>query len=168
MKKILLIITICLTLTGCIKKAEQPKEKDYKPEIIKLLKQSYNYSSLVHGNLDYEEQVLTLNELEYKPIKNIDIKNIEELNTLVSNTFTEDVYGEFMEQLHLKKDFISIEDVLYVHNKEELCNIDLPNFNDFKISKQEKEYLIIDIEDNSYYIFIQNDRLYLADEIYKC
>lgn len=169
MKKILIIIICLIAITGCYNKNEELNEKDYKEEIATLLENSYNLSLFAYGKLEYEDSIITIKDKQYKQIKNDSIKTINELNNLLENVYVPERLELFYETLYSKKEFVEIENKIYVNDKEESCDIgDNYDFTSFNISLQTDENLIIDIDEFSYYVYIRDNKLYLSDDVYKC
>ncbi len=166
MKKILIII-ICLTLIGC-KPIEESNEKNYQEELAELFEKSYLYSQFTYSDLEYEDRIATLDDKEYKLIKNDHINNIESLNNIIEEIFVLEKYELFYEELYNRKDFIEIDGRLYVYNLEQTCDIGQAEFNNFTITEQNDEYLVVEKDNSSYHVFIRDGKLYLSDDVFKC
>lgn len=167
MKKILIILSLVL-LVGCTKIEEKHDKKDYKEQVRELLEKSYTYSLFAYGKNELEDKVATLDNVEYSLIKNDNIKTLDDLNNQIEDIFVLEKKELFYESLYSKKDFIEIDSHLYVNINEELCEIEKTDFTEFNISKETDEYLIIDIKDKSYYVYIRDNKLYLSDDVYSC
>lgn len=163
MKKILIIIS-CLLVVGCTKNTSDLP--DYSKEISSLLEKNYTYSLLAYGSLEFEDATATVEDVKYNLIKNIDITSLEDLNKIVEEIFVPERIEIFYETLYEKRNFLEIDERIYIKDYEEGVTILKPDFNNFEINEQTEEHLIIDIGENSYYIYIRDGSLYLGDDIH--
>lgn len=168
MRKIFIILVCLITLTGCNKKTES-KTNGYKTKVSELLEKNYTLSLYAYGKLDLEDSVATVDNKNYNLIKQNKIKNLNELNSLLTEVYDPEQYAKFYEEMFAKKEFLQIDDKLYVNDNNQSCNIGTDyDFNDFKITKTTDEYLIIEYEEASYNILIKDGKLYLNDNVFKC
>lgn len=168
MRKIFIILICLITLVGCQKKAESQK-KEYHTKVAELLEKSYTLSLFAYGTLELEDSVATVDDKTYNLIKNSKIKSLNELNLLLEEVYVPEQYNKFYDELYSKKEFIGIDNEIYVNDNNQSCDIGTDyDFTNFNITKITDESIIIQYEELSYHIFIIDGKLYLNDYIFKC
>lgn len=171
MKKILIICLLLILVTGCQKKEQKPTIVEIKPEekIEELLKNSYIYSLYNIGNLTLSDAKVETDGKIYYYIEEKYVKNIDELNEMVSKVYLEDVFPTVFETHQGKKEFLLFDNELYVNNVEESCNIGKDyNFEDFQIIKETSDNLTISFNGKEYNVYIKDGKYYLDEIIFNC
>lgn len=168
MRKIFIVLICLITLAGCQKTTES-KKNEYKTKISELLENSFTLSLFAYGNLELEDSVATVDEKTYNLIKNSKIKSLNELNSLLEEVYVPEQYNIFYDELYAKKEFIGIDNKIYVNDNNQSCDIGTDyDFTNFNITKTTDEYIIIQYEEFSSHIFIKDGKLYLDDYIFRC
>lgn len=118
---IVVIIGISLLIINITSKSDT-KNNDIDKEIMKLVKNDYEISTIIYGIPDTKDDTFKLEGIEYKAVNNDKFKEVSYTSSLVRNTYTGVTYSYYLEDINKYNKYMSIDDIIYV-NINSKCDV---------------------------------------------
>lgn len=163
MKKDLLILCLCLLLTGCLISSKEEKI------VAKLLSSAYEIENIIIGKeIDTSKETILINDISYNKVVDNDYKNFVDIYNLIDNVYDSNVSAQYRNMLSENTSvYLMFNNVLYVNlaKKETCAKI---KSNKIKIIESTDNVIRFTVNSKEYQAIKADDSWLLTGQIYNC